>query len=214
MCREKYDIVAAAEIGCKELYNFGLFGLNAFYKVSNLESLKQSFDAYSLSRFSQAIEAFQYEHEKIDREKRKEFYEDLKYNEQNLAYLYSMFEKARTSTFLIHMKILARLSSLLIENKKLNYWQSSLLANINSLTEDDFKYLYNLQKNKITSPLYTNDSCQVSAINKFIQSGILSVNESSKTVIGSPDDFNFTINFMLNEFSEELFNLLDLIIDE
>ena len=143
MSVQRYDIVDAAEDACKEAYNFGLFGLKAFYKVSNIEALKTSYDEYALSRFSQTVEVFQFEHEKIDEEKRKEFYEDLKYNEQNLAYLYSMFEKSRTSTFLIHMKILAKLSVSLIENKSLNYFESNLLSIIDNINEKDIYTMYN-----------------------------------------------------------------------
>ena len=57
----KYDIIDAAEDVCKEGYNFGVFVCSAFYEVSNISTLKKSYDAYSISRFSQTIEAFQNE---------------------------------------------------------------------------------------------------------------------------------------------------------
>ncbi|MCG3663019.1 hypothetical protein [Aliarcobacter butzleri] len=209
MSEQRYDIVDVADDICKESYNFGLFGLKVFYKVSNLEALHQSFNAYAISRFSQTIEVFQHEHEKIDEEKRKEFYKDLKYNEQNLAYLYSMFEKARTSSFLIHSKILAWLSTYLVENKGLNYYQTALLANIDTLNELDFKYFYELLKENNTDNICTENPIKITVIKKFIQIGILSYNES--TLIGGNGQ---TVFFEKNQFSNELIKLLDLIFEQ
>ncbi|MFW2609773.1 hypothetical protein [Aliarcobacter butzleri] len=211
MSEQRYDIVDIADDICKETYNFGLFGLKAFYKVSNLEALHQSFNAYDISRFSQTIEVFQYEHEKIDEEKRKEFYQDLKYNEQNLAYLYSMFEKARTSSFLIHSKILAWLSTYLVENKELNYYQAAFLANIDTLNELDFKYFYELLKEQPEiKRIFTNDTITVTIINKFLQIGVLS--KSDKTNLGGDGKENkYSVDFQINEFSKELLEVLDLI---
>lgn len=215
MSEQRYDIVDAADDICREAYNFALFGLKAFYKVSNLEALKQSFDAYSLSKFSQSVEFFQYEHDKIDDKKRKEFYEDLKYNEQNLAYLYSMFEKARTATFSIHMRILARLSALLIENKRLNYYESSLLSNINTLNEEDFRIF-----KKVVNENITNDSNieydskiydEISSLYKFQNIGILSHAKGS-IVVFSGDKWGIT--FSLNTYSRELHDILVEIFEE
>lgn len=206
MNEQRYDIVDIADEVCKGAYDFAKFGLMAFYKVSNLEALNQSLNAYSISRFSQAIEAFQHEHEKISQEKRKEFYEDLKYNDQNLAYLYSMFEKARTSSFLIHSKILAWLSIYLIENKELNYYQASLLANIDSLNELDFKYFYELLKENNTDNISEKDPIKITVIKKFIQIGILSFNDS--IYVGGNGQ---TVHFEKNEFSKKLLEILDLI---
>lgn len=206
MNEQKYDIVDIADDVCKGAYDFAKFGLKAFYKVSNLEVLNQSFNAYSISRFSQTIEAFQHEHEKISQEKRKEFFQDLKCNEQNLAYLYSMFEKARTSSFLIHSKILAWLSVYLISNKELDYYQSSLLANIDSLNELDFKYFHELLKENLTDNISTDNPIKITVIKKFIQIGILSFNDS--IYIGGNVK---TVHFERNEFSKELLEILDLI---
>ena len=166
MMERKYEIVDAAEDAAKVGYSFAVFGLKFFYQVSNLEALKNSYDAYALSRFSQAIEAFQFDHEKLSENEKRDFYDDLKYNEQNLHYLYSLFDKARSSTYLLHMKILARLSANLIKNKTLNYHESTFLANINVLNEEDLDRFYNVLKDvdleKITMKnekiLFTIDS--------------------------------------------------------
>lgn len=215
---QRYDIIDAVEDACKEVYNFGLFGLKAFYRVSNLEALKSSYDEYTLAKFAQTVEVFQYEHEKIDKNRRKEFYEDLKYNEQNFAYLYSMFEKSRTSTFLIHMKILAKLSVSLIENKSLNYYESALLVNISSLNEVDFISLHKaLKKNREIS---ISERCQwgkddgaslyeLIAIKKFINIGI--INEDIALYVNNGGEMKL-VNFIKNEYSYEILNILDEIV--
>lgn len=141
MSGQRYDIIDVAEEMSKGAYNLGYFVLNGFCKVTNLEALKQSYDAYQISRFSQTIEDFQFEHDKLSENEKRDFYKDLKYNEQNLHYLHSLFNKSRESIFLIHMKILSKLSAELIKNKDLNYFQSTLLANINILNEDDITYI-------------------------------------------------------------------------
>jgi len=200
---QRYDIVDAAEDACKEVYNFGLFGLKAFYKVTNMEALKTSYDEYALSRFAQTVEIFQYEHENIDWERRKVFYEDLKYNEQNLAYLYSMFERSRSSTFLIHMKILAKLSALLIKNKTLNYFESSLLANINLLNEDDFiiykKVIKNYINEQYTITYITEKYEEIISLNKFQNIGILS-QDGNLTAMGNNKN-KYGMIFRLNKYS-------------
>jgi len=215
MVAQRYDIVDIATDTCKGIYNFSLFCLKAFYRVSNLEDLKSSYDDYALSRFSQTVEVFQYEHVKIDKNRRKEFYEDLKYNEQNLAYLYSMFEKSRTSTFLIHMKILAKLSGTLIENKSLNYYESALLANISSLNELDFIALQKaLEKNReipITEKCIWRKDDGVSlyeliGIKKFINIGI--INEDIALYPNNGGEMK-SVNFIKNEYSDVILNILD-----
>lgn len=210
MSGQIYDIVDAAEDACKEVYNFGLFGLKAFYKVTNMEALKTSYDEYALSRFAQTVEIFQYEHESIDWEIRKEFYEDLKYNEQNLAYLYSMFERSRSSTFLIHMKILAKLSALLIKNKTLNYFESSLLANINLLNEDDFIIYKKVIKNYIneqdTITYITEKYEEIISLNKFQNIGILS-QDGNLTAMGNNEN-KYGMIFRLNKYSQEFYDTL------
>lgn len=216
MSGQRYDIVDAVEDACKEVYNFGLFGLKAFYKVTNMEALKTSYDEYALSRFSQTVEIFQHEHENIDWERRKEFYEDLKYNEQNLAYLYSMFEKSRSSTFLIHMKILAKLSSSLIENKTLNYFESSLLANINLLNEDDFIIYKKVIKNYIneqdTITYITEKYEEIISLNKFQNIGILS-QDGDLTAMGNNEN-KYGMIFRLNKYSQEFYDTLVEILGE
>lgn len=147
MSEQIYNIVDATEDSAKVGYSFMVFGLKYFYQVSSVGALKNSYDAYALSRFSQTIETFQFNHEQLNIEERKSFYEDLEYNEQNLHYLYSLFDKARTSTYLLHMKILARLSANLIKNKTLSYFEQNLLNDINTLNNKDILYIHRFLKN-------------------------------------------------------------------
>lgn len=69
----KYDIIDIAEDISQESYNIGRFVCKFFYQVSNLESLKKSMDEYMVSRFSQRLEYFVYEHNKISEKEKKDF---------------------------------------------------------------------------------------------------------------------------------------------
>ena len=63
-----------------------------------------------------------------------------------MDYLYEFFEKTRTTTYDIHAKLLAKLSVNLIQNNGLNYFESNLLANIDSFNDVDIKRIYEFLK--------------------------------------------------------------------
>lgn len=148
MSNQKYDIVDAAEDASKVAYSIGVFSLKAFYQVSNLEALKNSWDAYAISRFSQRLEYFTFEHKKLSTQEKKDFYTDLSRNKQNLNYLYEFIEKSRTTIYDLHAKLLARLSVELIKNGQLNYYESNLLSNISQLNDLDLIKIHDELKDK------------------------------------------------------------------
>jgi hypothetical protein len=148
MSIKRYDIIDAAEDACKVGYSISVFSLKAFYKVSNLEALKDSWDEYTISRFSQRLEYFIFEHNKLSIEEKKDFYTDLSNNKQNLNYLYEFIDKSRTTIYDLHAKLLARLSVELIKNGQLNYYESNLLSNINQLNDLDLIKIHNELKDK------------------------------------------------------------------
>lgn len=193
----------------KEGYSIVKTGVKTFYKVST-EVATDVIKDYMNTRFEIRLEDFAYEQEQLTKEQKEIFYKNI--DEKQLNFLFELLENTRISTYDMHAKILAKLYVKLIINGGFNYYESSLLANIKALTDQDFIYLYELLKDKSESPLYTNDSCEVSAINKFIQAGILSVN--SHQVIGATEDYDYSVNFMLNDFSKELLEILKLIINE
>ncbi|RBQ28423.1 hypothetical protein [Aliarcobacter vitoriensis] len=218
-------VIDAAEDVCKGAYNFSKFALNVFYRASNLKALKESFDAYQIEKLSQVIEDFQYEHSKIDDDKKREFYEDLKYNKQNLEFLYSLFEKSRKSTYRIHMQLLTYLSSSLVNKKELNYHEKTLLSNINILNDEDLIYFHKILKEsvsdineakikeiKISFPIktYTEHYIfekleRVGFIVKYVSdAGIMADIEYEPYVY--KDQF-----FYIHDFTVEIYNFLDLI---
>ncbi len=204
-------LITFTEELAKEGYSIVKASVNTFFK-SSADIVLIARDSYINTRFNIRLEDFAYEQENIGYEQKKFFYENI--DNKKLNYLFELLDISRTSVYDLHAKILAKLYTSLIINGGLNYYESSLLSNIKTLTEEDFVYLHKLLKTNQTSPLYTNDSCQVSAINKFIQIGVLSVSESGKSVFGTPTGYDFSVNFMLNDFSQELLNILNLIIDE
>ncbi len=141
MSGQRYNIVDATEDAAKVGYSVGVFATKFFYQVSGAEGLKKSMDSYMVSRFSQKLEYFIYEHEKLTNKQKKDFYDDLTSNKQNLDYLHEFIEKARTSLYDIHAKIYSVLSVKLIKNKGLNYYEELILSNLYILNEDDLKYI-------------------------------------------------------------------------
>lgn len=158
-------------------------------------------------RFKIRLNDFIYEEEQLSDTSKKKFYEDI--DNKNINIIFDLLEKARTTTYDLHAKILAKLYGRLLQNGKLDYYEHALLANINSLSDLDFMYFHNLIKNKPESPLITNDDWEYIAINKFIQIGILS--KSGLTYLGSDESGKLPIDFQINDFSENLFKTLDLI---
>lgn len=220
-------VIDAAEDVCKGGYNVGLFALNVFYRVSNINALKESFDAYQIEKLSQVIEDFQYEHSKINDENKRKFYEDLKYNKQNLEFLFSLFDKSRKSTYRIHMQLLAYLSSSLVDNKELNYHQKTLLANIDILNDEDLIHFYRVLKNSgidineaeikkisILFPVKTYTEHYI--FNKLESVGLIVTFSSSGGFNFAPpsEDILKDKSFYIHNFTVEIYNFLDLIFRE
>lgn len=205
MNKNKYDIIEVAEDLAKTGYSIGSFACKYFYKVSSLEVLNDSMDAYKLSRFKQRLEYFTHEHENISNKEKEDFYSDLKNNTQNLDYLYEFIEKTRTSTYDIHAKILSKLSVSLIKRKGLNYYESSLVSNLSTLNEDDFLIFYFavLNNKTLTFELQDNKTnTDIIAMTKFANIGFLNKKEDTKY-----------IKFIPTHYVEVFHNILEEILD-
>ena len=208
------SIEYAIEEASKFTYSIGKFALTYFYHSSDISNLKKGFDVFLSERFEQRLEEFSIAQKKLSNEQKKEFYNDLKYNKQNINFLFDFVEKSRTTSFEIHVKILAMLSVNFIINKNLNYHEICLISNINSFNEIDFKVLYELFKKNplpekafLDGVFYTNDMKELIAIKKFLNAGILS--ESKITNLGHVKDKGLPVNFTTNEFSRDLYKILD-----
>ncbi len=223
MSKQRYDIVDAAEDASKVGYSIGVFAAKAFYQVSGVEVLKNSMDAYMVSRFSQRLNYFIHEHENITEDEKKDFYSDLINNKQNLNYLYEIVEKARTTTHELHAKILAVLSCELIKNKGFNFYESSLVANLHTLTYDDLvtyeKVIRETHVERLSKPnngiygsvltLTTPDYRSYISIQKFLNIGMLSYPEDvSKLQFEKTNSFRKSMDFVVNDYSLKLMLIL------
>ena len=145
----KYGITEVIEEVCAGGFSIATFGARVFYGVSGLEHLGNAMNAFNAERFNQRLEYFTFEHERISDKEKEKFYRELEHDKDKLNYLYEFVEKARTSTYDIHAKILANLSARLIKYGKINYAEETLLVSLNTLTDFDIKLLYHIiRKNK------------------------------------------------------------------
>lgn len=137
---ENYLIKFGEELG-KEGYSIVKASVNTFYKAKG-ELAVLTINNYINTRFEIRLEDFAYEQEKLTKEQKEKFYQDIDYKQLN--FLFELFDKARTSTYDLHAKILAKLYGNLILNGKLNYHESTFLANINIMNDEDLIKFYEL----------------------------------------------------------------------
>ncbi|AXH14386.1 hypothetical protein CP985_05550 [Malaciobacter mytili LMG 24559] len=156
MNEQRYDIVDMAENASAFGFSLGKGALKYIYKVSSLEALKDSFNAFDFERLLQRCEYFVYEHDKISENTKKEFYADLKHNTQNQNFIYEFVEKLRTTPFDLNARIVARLSSELVKNKSLNYYESIILTNIHMFNNIDWHKIYNHLKDIYSGSLQSH----------------------------------------------------------
>ena len=131
---EKYLITFGDELG-KESYSIVKAGVNTLFKAKG-ELAAYTIDNYMNTRFNIRIEDFAYEQDKLSENQKKNFYDNITYKQLN--YLFELLDKARTSTYDLHSKILSKLYLNLLKNGDLNYIECTLISNIHSLVEFDF----------------------------------------------------------------------------
>ncbi|MGB6329657.1 MAG: hypothetical protein WBF48_12100 [Halarcobacter sp.] len=217
MIENKYEIIDTVEDASKVGYAFTQFALRIFYGVSGVESLKNGMDRYMVERFSQRLEYFTFEQEHLTKEQKKEFYDDLKYNKQNIAYMYELIDEARRTVYDFHARILAKVCVELVKNKDLTYFQSSLLANLQSLTSRDIDKIYNFLEEYIEIDDYNKellfkvkDYEDIVVFQKCMQLGI-TTNVDTRGRLG-----NFQGKTLLDDrlchltgFAEEFYNIIN-----
>lgn len=131
------------ELG-KEGYSIVKAGVNTFYKA-NAELAEYTINNYMNTRFELRLEDFAFEQDNLTREQKEYFYKNI--NAKQLNFLFELLEKARTSTYDLHAKILAKLYGNLLYRGDLNYHEKTLLSNIDILNDDDFIKFYTVLKN-------------------------------------------------------------------
>jgi len=218
---QKYDLIDVVEDASKTGYSVGVFGAKLFYGVSGLANLGNAMDSFVAERFRQRLEYFTYEHNKLSDHVKKDFYDDLKNNTQNLNYLYEFVEKTRMTTFEIHAKLLARLSVNLIQNGTLNYYEKMLLSNISSFVDVNFEYCYEiinqyLEEYDETFEKYWHHKIiidigiyyQVGIIDKFSLIGVIDEHKFMKNNLVVSDNPLDKVELVLGEYAEEFYNIL------
>lgn len=215
---ENYLISFGEELG-KEGYSIIKAGVNTFYKAKG-EMTAYTIDNYMNTRFEIRVEDFAYEQEKLSRKQREKFYENI--NARQLNFLFELLEKARTSTYDLHAKILAQLYGNLILNGNLNYHESTFLANINILNDEDLFVFYNvlevfinergydfdniIEKNKKLE-FETKDYTDLYIYDKLIRVGLI-----SNSCVGKESNLSFWTpkykEFYIHAFSKDIYLLL------
>lgn len=221
---ENYLISFGEELG-KEGYSIVKAGVNTFYKAKG-EMAAYTIDNYMNTRFEIRLEDFAYEQERLSKEQRKKFYENI--NVRQLNFLFELLEKARTSTYDLHAKILARLYSNLILNGNLNYHESTFLANINILNDEDLIKFYEVlntffNKKSIDIDIAlmkkerlvfeTNTYTDLYIYDKLIRTGLI-IDRNVREGInffepsGEIDDIFKNKNYYIHKFSKEMYLLM------
>ncbi len=212
----------------KEQYESGMVGdvVNSvlsfayvtIYKGIGAESIIASYDKFMGERFLFRLEEFTRCHSEISDQAKAKFYDNLSNNKQNGNYLYEFIEKARTTTYELHAKLLARLSVELVKNGNLNYYESTLLSNINTLNDLDLIKIHKELKecnfvNGRPNRFKIQTSQEYSSFQKALQLGIFEKKERTVAVLSGerkiPEKEVKTKLYKINEFTEKFFRMLD-----
>ena len=140
----------------------------------------------------------------IKEEELNKFIENLHELEKNL--LYVVIKKSLDSKDKIVIFILANVLAKKIKNNELNYYEESLVSNIDTLTEFDFKNYINIidnltQKDEGFNIKLKTDEDEISML-KFINIGIIKENRENLIVL------NKDINILKTSYSDEFYDIL------
>lgn len=162
-----------------------------------------------------------------EKNKKKEFYGNI--DNKQLNYLFELLDKARTSTYDLHAKILAKLYGNLLKNRELNYFESDLLSHIDFLNDDDIESIYKFLSIECESLNDIRDKTTIKDCNQIIFK-IDSVKEQRIFekclligIISIEDAFGFSSNnsplytnkdCYFTEYSLEFYKILDEVLNE
>lgn len=178
---------------------------------------------YREYRFTQIQNRFIKEEELLFSEQVKNFYKDI--DNAKLDLLFDLLDKARTTAYDLHAKILSKLYGNFLRNSKLNYHEKTLLSNIDILNDEDLIHFHRILKESV----YDINEAEIKKIKisfsiktpteqyifeKLVRVGLII--DSSKInggVIGSEDFMLFDQAFYIHSFTVEIYNFLDLILE-
>jgi hypothetical protein len=208
------------ELG-KEGYSIVKAGVKTLYKAKG-ELAVYAIQSYMNTRFEIRLEDFAYEQDNLTKEQKENFYNNI--DHEKLNFLFELLEKARTTAYDLHAKILSKLYGNFLRNSKLNYHEKTLLSNIDILNDEDLIYFHKvlkenvkdideaeIKKIKIIFPVKTYTEHYI--FEKLVRVGLFI--DSSDINGGRIGGENFVLSdkaFYIHNFTVEIYNLLDLIL--
>lgn len=203
-------IIDFAEELSKEGYSIVKAGVNTFFK-SKGELVSYGIDSYIKIRFEIRLKDFTYEQEKLTKEDKENFYKSI--DSKKINYLFELLSKARTTAFDLHAKILSKLYANFLKNGELKYFEKVLLSNIEALNDEDFLiykkaikfFIDDEEKEYYTSEKYE----EIASLYKFQNLGIICL-DGNLHAFGNSDKYSITLR--LNDYSKELYTILEEVI--
>ena len=179
---------------------------------------------YREYRFTQIQNRFIKEEELLSPEQVKNFYKDI--DNARLDLLFDLLDKARTTAYDLHAKILSKLYGNFLRNSKLNYHEKTLLSNIDILNDEDLIHFHRILKEsvydineaeikkiKILFPIksYTEYYIfeKLERVGLFVEyktnGGFQFASENEKVLENK--------SFYIHNFTVDIYNVLDLILE-
>ncbi|WP_141048237.1 hypothetical protein [Aliarcobacter cryaerophilus] len=182
---------------------------------------------YREARFAQIQDRFAKEEEILSHEQIKDFYNSI--DEEKMDLLFDLLDKARATAYNLHAKLLSKLYGNFIRKGKLYYEEKTLLANINTLNDEDLIHFCEVLKYNninINEPETTNKALEFKIksyseyymFEKLERAGLII--EKSSNVQKEIVNLHYSRqilknkNFHIHSFSLEIFNFLESIFTE
>lgn len=179
---------------------------------------------YREYRFTQIQNRFIQEEELLSPEQVKNFYKDI--DNAKVDLLFDLLDKARTTAYDLHAKILSKLYGNFLRKGELDYHEKTLLSNIDILNDEDLIHFHRVLKEsvsdineaeikriKITFPVKTYTEHYI--FEKIIRVGLIV--ESPDIDLGKVTDEISILNdrdFYIHNFTVDIYNVLDLILED
>ncbi|WP_418179743.1 hypothetical protein ACNSOO_04575 [Aliarcobacter lanthieri] len=179
---------------------------------------------YREYRFTQIQNRFIQEEELLSPEQVKNFYKDI--DDAKLDLLFDLLNKARTTAYDLHAKILSKLYGNFLRNSKLNYHEKTLLSNIDILNDEDLIHFHKVLKNskidileakiKEIKILYTIKTyTEYYIFEKLERVGLFIEYKNSRSFQFASENEKVLENksFYIHNFTVDIYNVLDLILE-
>lgn len=173
-------------------------------------------------RFTQIQNRFIEEEELLSPEQVKNFYKDI--DSTKLDLLYDLLDKARTTAYDLHTKILSKLYGNFLGKGELDYHEKTLLSNIDVLNDEDLIHFHKVLKEnvnniyeakikelKISFPIKTYTEYYI--FHKLERVGLI-VGSGRETFSRRNEEILKDKDFYIHEFTGEMYLFLDEILGD